>query len=198
MPAWVSQFGVLLVFIFFFNDTATTEIYTLSLHDALPISCSPPPGCRSCREHRCGEEPEQVPGHRYALNCVDYSIAMGSNRNRTVSERSVTPPITRGSAVALCRPLRMLRPRPLRGIRWPRPTRRTRRSTAGSPAPQRPARSVPTDVLDEGMPGDDHFGVTVLLEAAHRRNRAFSLPWSHSTCLLASRSVRFQVAGSSC
>src|SRR5215510_16482526 len=28
-------------FFFFFNDTATTEIYTLSLHDALPI-CSPP------------------------------------------------------------------------------------------------------------------------------------------------------------
>src|SRR3712207_9231630 len=25
---------------FFFNDTATTEIYTLSLHDALPICCS--------------------------------------------------------------------------------------------------------------------------------------------------------------
>src|SRR2546426_10034622 len=28
-------------FFFFFNDTATTEIYTLSLHDALPISCTP-------------------------------------------------------------------------------------------------------------------------------------------------------------
>src|SRR2546422_6305758 len=26
---------------FFFNDTATTEIYTLSLHDALPISARP-------------------------------------------------------------------------------------------------------------------------------------------------------------
>src|SRR3712207_9145527 len=26
-----------LAFVFFFNDTATTEIYTLSLHDALPI-----------------------------------------------------------------------------------------------------------------------------------------------------------------
>ena len=26
---------------FFFNDTATTEIYTLSLHDALPISITP-------------------------------------------------------------------------------------------------------------------------------------------------------------
>src|SRR2546429_729061 len=28
----------LIPFFFFFNDTATTEIYTLSLHDALPIS----------------------------------------------------------------------------------------------------------------------------------------------------------------
>src|SRR5258708_25362926 len=28
----------LMFFFFFFNDTATTEIYTLSLHDALPIS----------------------------------------------------------------------------------------------------------------------------------------------------------------
>src|SRR3712207_8075082 len=29
---------MLLAVFFFFNDTATTEIYTLSLHDALPIS----------------------------------------------------------------------------------------------------------------------------------------------------------------
>src|SRR2546430_2915624 len=36
-------------FFFFFNDTATTEIYTLSLHDALPISC-------------CGAEPRLLPG----------------------------------------------------------------------------------------------------------------------------------------
>src|SRR4030043_867393 len=28
----------LILILFFFNDTATTEIYTLSLHDALPIS----------------------------------------------------------------------------------------------------------------------------------------------------------------
>src|SRR5258708_16354014 len=32
-------------FFFFFNDTATTEIYTLSLHDALPICC----GCTPMR-----------------------------------------------------------------------------------------------------------------------------------------------------
>src|SRR5712672_4751191 len=30
-------FSYFLFFFFFFNDTATTEIYTLSLHDALPI-----------------------------------------------------------------------------------------------------------------------------------------------------------------
>src|SRR5213596_3695073 len=39
---YVHLFFIFFVFIFFFNDTATTEIYTrpytLSLHDALPIS----------------------------------------------------------------------------------------------------------------------------------------------------------------
>src|SRR2546428_8772452 len=34
--AWMSVYQRIYVF-FFFNDTATTEIYTLSLHDALPI-----------------------------------------------------------------------------------------------------------------------------------------------------------------
>src|SRR6476661_4578629 len=32
------NFILFFFFFFFFNDTATTEIYTLSLHDALPIS----------------------------------------------------------------------------------------------------------------------------------------------------------------
>src|SRR6266571_2179548 len=32
------HFCAKILFFFFFNDTATTEIYTLSLHDALPIS----------------------------------------------------------------------------------------------------------------------------------------------------------------
>src|SRR6266536_2276897 len=47
--SWADQFIVVFLqssdrtvriahFVFFFNDTATTEIYTLSLHDALPIS----------------------------------------------------------------------------------------------------------------------------------------------------------------
>src|SRR3712207_8722965 len=33
----MTRMCVSFVFLFFFNDTATTEIYTLSLHDALPI-----------------------------------------------------------------------------------------------------------------------------------------------------------------
>src|SRR3712207_9541555 len=35
--AILHMFTLFLVIYFFFNDTATTEIYTLSLHDALPI-----------------------------------------------------------------------------------------------------------------------------------------------------------------
>ena len=47
MAVWWEMYGLcddsicvifLFILFFFFNDTATTEIYTLSLHDALPIS----------------------------------------------------------------------------------------------------------------------------------------------------------------
>src|ERR1022692_142902 len=38
MRIWGITLGPLFCFFFFFNDTATTEIYTLSLHDALPIA----------------------------------------------------------------------------------------------------------------------------------------------------------------
>src|SRR2546430_17319570 len=38
---------------FFFNDTATTEIYTLSLHDALPICCPLLLGENRSPDHRC-------------------------------------------------------------------------------------------------------------------------------------------------
>src|SRR2546428_9250858 len=37
MSCSVAEITLDLIFFFFFNDTATTEIYTLSLHDALPI-----------------------------------------------------------------------------------------------------------------------------------------------------------------
>src|SRR3712207_8058305 len=40
---------------FFFNDTATTEIYTLSLHDALPIWCGGERGDVVRAAHAAGE-----------------------------------------------------------------------------------------------------------------------------------------------
>src|SRR5215471_14462768 len=43
-------------FFFFFNDTATTEIYTLSLHDALPISIRP----RTAVEGAAGKRQDRV------------------------------------------------------------------------------------------------------------------------------------------
>src|SRR6202049_5243803 len=39
-----------ILYVFFFNDTATTEIYTLSLHDALPISIPASAGSRGFRQ----------------------------------------------------------------------------------------------------------------------------------------------------
>src|SRR2546430_13635994 len=39
---------------FFFNDTATTEIYTLSLHDALPICSTASPPSASASSSRAG------------------------------------------------------------------------------------------------------------------------------------------------
>src|SRR5437660_2708874 len=50
----LSSYYILLLLLysfFFFNDTATTEIYTLSLHDALPISFSAPT-CRARKRQR--------------------------------------------------------------------------------------------------------------------------------------------------
>src|SRR5690348_17769344 len=46
-------FTLTFIFFFFFNYTATTEIYTLSLHDALPI-CVRRRRCRRRPRRRCG------------------------------------------------------------------------------------------------------------------------------------------------
>src|SRR2546430_7764280 len=47
-----------MLFFFFFNDTATTEIYTLSLHDALPIY----QGVRAGAVPRRPQDPEAAGG----------------------------------------------------------------------------------------------------------------------------------------
>src|SRR5688572_31151429 len=53
---------VSLLFFFFFNDTATTEIYTLSLHDALPIWC--PVAVDRIGRGAFGPAPSANPGFR--------------------------------------------------------------------------------------------------------------------------------------
>src|SRR2546429_8884003 len=79
-PFLTTQRPLLLCF-FFFNDTATTEIYTLSLHDALPISAG--------RGHRAAQARRGADGvlrtrHRTA-GALRHSRA-GTGRQRHRSE----------------------------------------------------------------------------------------------------------------
>src|SRR5258707_9847372 len=55
-------------FFFFFNDTATTEIYTLSLHDALPISVNG-------EVWQDDAASQWLPTHRRALGYVFQEVA---------------------------------------------------------------------------------------------------------------------------
>src|SRR5216684_8219088 len=68
---------VFLVLFFFFNDTATTEIYTLSLHDALPdlgiariIACMSFPGPRACRHAQDRKSTRLNSSHGY----ISYAV----------------------------------------------------------------------------------------------------------------------------
>src|SRR5436189_846477 len=67
---------------FFFNDTATTEIYTLSLHDALPISSRDrsavrrggPERARRAARHRPGTERRRSEEHTSELQSPMYLV----------------------------------------------------------------------------------------------------------------------------
>src|SRR5256885_5034019 len=81
-------------FFFFFNDTATTEIYTLSLHDALPI-------CAHRLVHRDGEEGgrDEIGEQREVHHCpsapdlepADGERGAGRNRERQRADRDRDP-----------------------------------------------------------------------------------------------------------
>src|SRR2546422_2378375 len=62
----------MICFFFFFNDTATTEIYTLSLHDALPISTMRMPGMAPMFGNV--SSPRQTGPGRYEFD-ADFSMA---------------------------------------------------------------------------------------------------------------------------
>src|SRR2546427_13280249 len=66
------------MFFFFFNDTATTEIYTLSLHDALPISSLIHDDIEDNDTMRYGEKTlHEEYGLPVALNAGDLLIGEG-------------------------------------------------------------------------------------------------------------------------
>src|SRR6266536_6568075 len=73
-------------FYFFFNDTATTEIYTLSLHDALPIySRAPRPADRAPELARQLAGPRDAAVHRVrgdALRLVLHGLLLRTRRQR--------------------------------------------------------------------------------------------------------------------
>src|SRR3712207_7617215 len=76
------------IFYFFFNDTATTEIYTLSLHDALPIS---PPQAHRGPPHAVSDRTGLIqrvrracrPAHRGAQGVRGTRAAGGRDRKST-------------------------------------------------------------------------------------------------------------------
>src|SRR5438309_4494487 len=87
---------------FFFNDTATTEIYTLSLHDALPISDRRPARDADHRDARDGvaERPDRAGDRKstrlnsshssisYAVFCLKKKINSGHLIQMNFSWRS--------------------------------------------------------------------------------------------------------------
>src|ERR1041384_8782931 len=60
--------------VFFFNDTATTEIYTLSLHDALPISRPRPHRRSGARTGPGGRRPRRSEEHTSELQSLAYLV----------------------------------------------------------------------------------------------------------------------------
>src|SRR2546422_11494160 len=110
--SYVSYQTYLFYLFFFFNDTATTEIYTLSLHDALPISsrraassghtlprAGPPPGLGVARE-----APHPLDGHGIGSRCP-YSASMDLPMRCVARKRWVltVPTLTRQSAAISAR-----------------------------------------------------------------------------------------------
>src|SRR5205814_8336911 len=68
-PPLSARFHDILPLLFFFPDTPTPEIYTLSLHDALPISPAHSPKFSSIRQ------PLRIGKHNRARRCVFQSEA---------------------------------------------------------------------------------------------------------------------------
>src|SRR6266436_9580161 len=91
----MASFLLFLSFFFFFNDTATTEIYTLSLHDALPI-CTAPWRCNSGylrrrqRWHRSEEHTSELQSRLHLVCRLLLEKKKQKNYNLTTKEQEKT------------------------------------------------------------------------------------------------------------
>src|ERR1041385_9376913 len=78
----------LLFLFFFFNDTATTEIYTLSLHDALPISCRSGSSRRACPPPAAPPTPRDRKSTRLNSSHGYISYAVFCLKKKTTTDRA--------------------------------------------------------------------------------------------------------------
>src|SRR2546429_1649522 len=95
---------LLCFFFFFFNDTATTEIYTLSLHDALPISRRPRrrSSCGSPGDHALPSRAHPLPWSRSEEHTSELQsrlhlvcrLLLEKKKTPTTPTRRASPPTT--------------------------------------------------------------------------------------------------------
>src|SRR5215208_7487382 len=82
----------MILWLFFFNDTATTEIYTLSLHDALPTSCWKVPAV-SPRLTTCFSAPSRSEEHTSELQSRGHLVCrllLEKKKKNTHEQRTKT------------------------------------------------------------------------------------------------------------
>src|SRR6266540_6624406 len=96
--------GSVVVIFFFFNDTATTEIYTLSLHDALPISAVVTPNLQEA-EALVGSGPRRELAERIHEFGAAAVVVTGGHGDESVDhlfdgERHVEIPVERYDTAA--------------------------------------------------------------------------------------------------
>src|SRR5438034_9231576 len=92
----VSHVSLSSSFFFFFNDPATTEIYTLSLHDALPISRKRPPHHRLAgfgRQHHKGAEDRKSTRLNSSHTVISYAVfCLKKKKKKKTTPKPYTTP----------------------------------------------------------------------------------------------------------
>src|SRR2546430_12484359 len=109
--SFICRAHILSLFFFFFNDTATTEIYTLSLHDALPIlspphKSLPPPSRSTTRHHRSLPAPARWSeiGRSTRLNSshsqISYAVFCLKKKKTNTTDTLTPTPVTNATATS--------------------------------------------------------------------------------------------------